>query len=599
MLTPTVSKATSVPKPQAINILSEADFASLRNSWQFDISTQSKELQTALMKYAADRDKLTKRKLQYNRKNPATLVEIGNKHLRNGSFVRAKNAYLSALRIDDKYLPAYLGLLDSLIGMKRFDHAIFQADRGLGKVENNERLITKKLYSEIQLLNSDTDSGILNKSTARNDFNAALKQYPESVEINNLLGIYNAVILKEHTDAIAQFRICLNLNSNYADGYNNIALSYWSLNETAKAEANFKKSIDADKLYLNGYKGLLSFYVAREEFSKALGVLELAKQNNLSIENDSLIFGQLYAQNNEFQKGLEAHLEIYETEKNNYKYLNNLGYCYDKLGKVERALECYRKSVNLLRESITKKDNQPPYPFYNLMILASAKKDDTLVKDTAKQLLEMNPNDDAGYYFLSDGGFNRDTAKFAKKVAQRRIEYDENDTEAYVVLSFILSTIENSHEEAIKIISKAPDSVKADESVRNNLAFALIKNGMLDDAQKVLDTSDSTKNQHLIATRGLLSLYRNDFNDAKALYEKALKKYASSDNANKFATQVWAYEKANYFYRNSNTESCAKALVEALELGDVSYAYADSVTLAKKVMKAEPRTKEKLNKLVK
>lgn len=588
MLTPTVS-SVKAPVTSALNTASEPHFSSMLERDLYDRTEPASRdvaLADAMSNFVAERRKLAVRKLNKNRTNPTALLEIANVHFSQKRYEKAKDTYLNALRVDKLYLAAFPPLIESLIALGKPGQAVMQAERGL-KVAggDNLNLWLKKLLAEIVALKMGVDEKYISLDEVKSDFKRVLERYDGEIEPTNLYGMFFAINLEDHSKAIEQFKRNLGRNPKHIDSLNNTGLSYWLSGDKLNGVKYLKQAILIDPSYPNAYSNLVSLYIDMQHYDDALGILRSAEERGIGIlPNLKLLKAQLLAQTGEFREALEIHQEIYESNKTNHRYLNNIGYCYDKLGKSKEAIKYYKRSINIILRDRTL-ENDSLHSFYNLMILARAMKQHDLVQETAKSLLSIKPDDAGAYYFINNEGIGRGNAGFAKQALQRRIEIDPQDIGAYVTLSFILATINGKHEEAISLLENGPLDLKKDGSAQNNLAYSYIKTGRLDDAERVLDSTNepSSFDNHMTATRGLLKLYRGDFEGARKLYEKAIKHYSDDDRSKSFAMQVWDYEQANYHWLNGMMTEALKAAERAFERGDVSYAYEDTRSLLKKI----------------
>lgn len=134
-----------------------------------------------------------------------------------------------------------------------------------------------------------------------------------------------------------------------------------------------------------------------------------------------MIKGYLLIETGHYKEALKWHQNIKTKYKNNDRYLNNLGYCYERLGESDKAIECYEESIEALLASRKVSLNQPLHQFHNLMILARADNKTELVQSTATKLMNINPNDPVAYYFLNGELIGRDTAVVAKRAFLSRL----------------------------------------------------------------------------------------------------------------------------------------------------------------------------------
>ena len=104
---------------------------------------------------------------------------------------------------------------------------------------------------------------------ALNFIEKILKEYPNSILINNIFGVIHSE-LKNYILAKKIFKKVVNLSPKYNDGYYNLANIYNKLGEEDKAIDNYKKVIELDKNYFKAYNNLGNIYRKKNLNKKAL-----------------------------------------------------------------------------------------------------------------------------------------------------------------------------------------------------------------------------------------------------------------------------------------------------------------------------------------
>jgi tetratricopeptide (TPR) repeat protein len=533
------------------------------------------QLQMAARQFLAGRKSIAKARLRLNRNNPATLCLIGDTHMNAGRFARAKNAYLSALREDEAFLPAYLKVIDSMLMLRDLNGALKQAYRGLYHSDDNEEIWARRLLiSSLQLSETHNSDEL---KTLLNDFRKFLKNYQEHTSTIKQYGIMLAVEAHDHKAAKEQFERVLEINSKDPDAYNNLGLTYAELKDQDKALSLIHKAVDIKPDYLIGYQNILAISVVGAKYDKALDAISLARTNDITLPQQwSLLEGWLLIENGDFKKAVAWHEEALEKYPNNDMLLNNLGFAQEKLGKLDDALDSYDESV---KQAVAQKifNRGPLVQFYNRMILAKAMGEKEKMRDTARLLMKIDPNNQAAYYFLGDGSFGRHTVDIARTTIKRILDLHPDDLASVSNLTFILTTIDKKYDEAIELALNTKD-YETSPTIVNNLAYSYLKKGDLDEAQRLL-TKHATmfkENNYLLATKGLLNLYRDNMTEAKKLYEKAIQ---LSGQNKEYAQQVWEYEQASYYLNKLDMKKAKSHLKAAVDMGDESYAYEDSLRL--------------------
>ena len=104
---------------------------------------------------------------------------------------------------------------------------------------------------------------------ALNLSNKIINQYPNSILINNILGVIHTE-LKNYTLAKNLFIKVINLNPKYNDGYYNLANVYNKIGEEDDAIKNYERVIELDSNYYKAYNNLGNIFRKRNLNKKAL-----------------------------------------------------------------------------------------------------------------------------------------------------------------------------------------------------------------------------------------------------------------------------------------------------------------------------------------
>ena len=104
---------------------------------------------------------------------------------------------------------------------------------------------------------------------ALNLSNKIINKYPNSILINNILGVIHTE-LKNYTLAKNLFIKVINLNPKYNDGYYNLANIYNKIGEEDDAIKNYEKVIELDSNYYKAYNNLGNIFRKRNLNKKAL-----------------------------------------------------------------------------------------------------------------------------------------------------------------------------------------------------------------------------------------------------------------------------------------------------------------------------------------
>lgn len=116
----------------------------------------------------------------------------------------------------------------------------------------------------------------------------------------------------------------------------------------------------------------------------------------------------------------------------------------------------------------------------------------------------------------------------ALNVGRRAIERADANEAVFGLMSYLLTDVEGTYEEAYRVCQEGLRRWPQSLLLRNNMAYALLMAGRVDEAQTLLDSIDweALPKDHLAyltATRGLSEMKRGDIPSGQRLYETALK----------------------------------------------------------------------------
>lgn len=140
------------------------------------------------------------------------------------------------------------------------------------------------------------------------------------------------------------------------------------------------------------------------------------------------------------------------------------------------------------------------------------------------------------------------------------------------VVSYIYSGILGRHEEAVDILNFSLISNPGDRGLINNLAFALISVGRLDEARSLLNKVDAAATDDLstitlVATEGLLLFRRGFFLEGRKLYLDAID--VAKRKSNRHYAAIGALHLAIEEIR-ADTETKLESFKNAVELASQS-----------------------------
>ncbi len=579
MLTPGVVRE----KPEAAPMAGSNDpvFGRILNPIERVKREASDNNSSFMSQILAKERELAKIRIRRSGENVRNVVEIGDIHFLNKRFTKARDAYRRAITLDGQSVDAYRKLVNSYIAVGNLDAASDTYKR-LIKVDPNPEFQHELILLRLAMSLGDDEALKLLGS----DIKKLAADNSSNTHIQNTYGMFLGFIMQKHDEAKPFYDKSIALDPANFHAINNLGVYYIAKGNLDKAISCYKKAIEINPKYESGYQNIAAVYIKQEKYAQALAVLRSAIDNKAEITDVWVHkIGWLLIMLENYDEAVKWHKKKIKEEPENDYLLNNLAFCYQMQGKLDKAKEYYTSAIECFETKLSTPgfiaDIRSINPYKNLMVLADKRNEDKLVDSTAKRLLRIDPTNPMALFFRGQAQQKMKRYNFARECFEKSIEINPNAIEPYINLAFIYEAIDKEYQKAIDLLEGAPFSKTDIALIANNLAYAYTKNGELDKAKQVLSKAKFKDNPSLNATKGLIELYENNFKKAEQLYSKAIE--AVQYKEKKFAQQVWDYEQAYYWLNNNDIELAAKKVKDALEPGDVSYAYSMTKELGKRL----------------
>ncbi len=261
-----------------------------------------------------------------------------------------------------------------------------------------------------------------------------------------------------------------------------------------------------------------------------------------------------------------------------------VGYTLDEdpdLGEAHILLGNIHAYKNRPEEAIKEYDRAEKYDDLRLVaqtnkvIIYTALREFKLAERILVRLLNQYQYDSvvlaaAGYFYLNMFSF-----EVSISYLERSIEQGSIKKSVYVDLSFLYSTYSRNFQKIVDLFKspKLPLAVRKHTLFLNNLAYAFIKLDRLTEGQEILNEIDKESWRRdadpsvaytILATQGLLSLYKNDLQGGSRLY-KAAKRIAPEDRK-ALVHQKRLLESGNYYFRMEESLEAENAYLRALRV---------------------------------
>lgn len=185
----------------------------------------------------------------------------------------------------------------------------------------------------------------LNKlNEAENEIDKEILNYPNSAILLNIQGAVYAN--KNQLDlAIVSYKKAININSNYAQAYNNLGIALYKLNRNDEAIDHYKKAISLKSNFAEAFNNLGNVIREIDKIKDAIPYYEKAIAINSKYAEAYNNLGATYRDlnnNNQAVKNYKIALKI----KPNYPEAHyNLGGVLRELSNSEESIACYKKAI--------------------------------------------------------------------------------------------------------------------------------------------------------------------------------------------------------------------------------------------------------------
>lgn len=511
-------------------------------------------------------------------KNASALIEIGDKHISKGRTQSALQAYKNAVKLDPDMVEAYKKLIPTLLSRGNVKGADYYYSCLIDLTSSHPDYLHGYLLFRIAFFGNNEGE----YSRIEDKLHALVSQNPKNTQILNTQGVFDLVYKKDKTAAKKYFNDALSIDSKNVDAINNLGIILQRESKSAKAIELYKKAISINPRHIAAYENLSSVLLSQDRVSETLKILTKAESLGLDLSKEwNHNIGWLLLLDGQLEKAKAWYLNKIEEEPHNNLLFNNLAVCLEELKEEQDALKNYQKATEIYLDRKSKdsslEDHRAYHAFYNLMRLLQKKGNFKLLEIISKKILNIDRSNALGLYYRGSARLQLRKFKSAKESLQLALARDKKLLSAYLDLSFILITEDRDYDAAIQTINECLRNGISDDLVLTNLAYAYVKSGELKKAKETLGKLADANIPNATATRGLISYYEGDFKGGNKYYEDAIGRISPARLSE--SRQVWLYEQANYWLRNSNIKKSKTALSKAKSLGNVSFIYRDILSL--------------------
>ena len=377
-------------------------------------------------------------------KNPQDEVakyNLGLAYLSKGDRGAAKKLLLESAKANNLYLPSRNALAEMAQQDRNYPETIRLAEEMLAIDPGNA---DARLWHAAGLLGSK------NYAQARNELNALLRDYPESVNVNLHLAVLD---MEEKRYKEAEERYLRLYKPNQAD--------------------------------VRPLEGLVQLYIQEREFDKALKLLD----QEVKLAPDSravhLLMASTAAQAGKLDLATQQYEWLGSNDPNSVQAYTSLGDLYQLKGDINSALASYEKARALAPND--------PRIIAMLAFLQSAAGQNSLAIANLRKQLAIDPENAIAMnnlaFALSDSGANLDEAVSLAERAQKKAPDNPGiqDTLAWAY------TKKGLNDSAIQILNGLVKKFPNEPSFRYHLGVALLQKGEASEAKTEFIISLSNK----------------------------------------------------------------------------------------------------------
>ena len=328
----------------------------------------------------------------------------------------------------------------------------------------------------IQLINKNLLTSAVDKAKD------LIKDYPNTFILWNILGVANNG-LGQTLEASKAFKKVIELNPNFPEGFNNLAI-------ILKEEGKLEKALELSK--------------------KAL----LLKPKSAIFHTN---IGLIYQQQGNYDKAIQFYTKSFLLNPNYAEAYYNMGNSLQLKGKLSEAIEYFNKAL------VIKKDYAEAQMNLGVLFTMQSKHIDAI--NAYNKALLINPNYAEAYYNMGNSLRHQGKLSEAIESFKKALTIKTDYAEAYMNMGLVLKD-QDKLEEAIESFKNALTIKEDFAEAYMNMGITLTEQNKIDKAIKNYNRALSIKPNYAEAYYNLSFSYnlRGDLHKGLKLYEWRLKK---------------------------------------------------------------------------
>ena len=201
-------------------------------------------------------------------------------------------------------------------------------------------MIDKTIQDLINLYNSGKLDVIEKKVTEQ------IKKNPKNFVLYNLFG---AVLSdkKNFDQAIVNYKKSLEINPNYAEGHNNLGITFYKLGKFIESINSYHCAIKIKPDFAKPYNNLGLAYKELEKFNESVDSYHQAIKINPDYAEAHNNLGVTFKKIGELTKSIDSYKRAIKINPSYAEAYNNIGNAYNASQKIDDAILNYKKAINL------------------------------------------------------------------------------------------------------------------------------------------------------------------------------------------------------------------------------------------------------------
>ncbi|MGA1842611.1 MAG: tetratricopeptide repeat protein [bacterium] len=432
-------------------------------------------------------------------------ITNGNIYLTRGRENLAIEEFEKALEQDPEVLPV----------VKRFVDFLAYAYEEKGLLDQAERLIKRIQALDPQRKEDHYNLGLIHYQKgewdhAVNEFRLALESLESPEVYYNLSLVYQKK--GELKEALWAVQKSLELNPDYAEGWNhlgnlylagndlhlaamhfekaleydpehvmaliNLGLVYTRKGQMEKAQTQFQYALRIDPNCVEAHNNLGSVYLGQGRYDQAISELNSALAIRPSYVNAVINLGMLYARLNDYQKAEKHFQQVLAMDSSCAEAYNQLGYLYILKKDYAQALSSYQEMVRLQPE------NPQAYFYMGKVYQAMDQTDESI--QAWKKAVNLQPDLASAHLNIGNAYFEMGSFQKAELEWEKAFAGKPVDIPTHLVNLGMFYFRSTQYDRAIQAWERAGELKANDHHLRYNIALAYYQQGKYVDAAREL-----------------------------------------------------------------------------------------------------------------